>query len=315
MRIRHIFVLAAAFFGIYTLTSCRAQIRNADLYPADPHLKHIVLREGSDEKIVQSIAAESRDPAERHDRAVSLARTLLLDESESAFLHLIQTFPEFTAGYVSLSRLYWIAGERDRSSSIMTSLASVSKIPDKTLLETAVLLDESGRSDEAGILLQSIAQVRRSGETCLLLGKRAYHAGLLSQALEHYRCAVDALPSNRESRLASGLLHAAAGNYRLAAGYLEGIPDDDARFQLARAYAQTDRVTQALRILQAIEKKDIASLELWGSLLLDEDLGADVRPVLNHAPEAMKAELLRTWFGTDNPEGREEMTRSLQSLR
>lgn len=309
-------ILLIGAFALSALAgSCRAQIRGDELFPADAHLKPIVAREGTDAAVVQTLPSESRDPVEIHDRAVLLARLLRLEESESALIQLTKDFPDFVPGYLTLSRIYWIAGERKSSRDVIERLSRVEKIPEKKLIETASMLDESGRSEEAGILLQSLAREKRApGEACLLMGKRAYQNGKTAEALEHFRCAVEAAPSNQEGRLAAGLLHAAAANYRLAAGYLEGIPDDEARFQLARAYAETDRVPQAIRVLQTIEKKDMASLELWGSLLLADDLGADLSPVLNLASENIKRELLRSWFNTENISGREEMTRSLQSL-
>lgn len=308
--------LLTALLAVFSALSCRAQIRGADLYAADSHLKPLTAREGSDEAVLRSLSPESRDPLELHDRAVYLARVVRLDESESGFQQLIQAFPDFAPGYVSLSRLYWIAEERGRAKTILGMLASNSKIPDEKILETALALDDAGRSDEAGILLEGLSSNgRMPGETCLTQGKRAYRSGRMGEALVHFRCAAAALPSNRDSRLATGLLHSAAENYRLAAGYLEGIPDDDARFHLARAYAETGRVPQALSVLQSMEKKDLPALELWGSLLLADDLSADVGPVLKMAPPEMQSELLRIWYGTDNPSGREEITRSLQTLR
>ena len=310
---------------------CQAQIRHSQRVQQDSFLQYLnpKYQNWLAQDVLQDLEKEKKSLNGQHDRAIALTRSLIWDRAEILWKENLKKNPEFLANYLSLSRLYFLLGEKEELEKLHKDLVQNKKIARKKIYRLGERLYRQGRVGESLSLMKKIekSNVRSncapksscSIEASLWLGEYYFAEPNYKKAYHYYIRVLNKRPRQGQALWGLGRLSYLAKQWDKAIAYLHLLQKKkelgykirkESYYLLANSYFQVGNIPKALAQSKSISKGEhsYASLRLYGDLLLIQNFQTDLGALLELTDsEKLRLSLLRHWYGAEKIEGLKEI--------
>lgn len=304
--------------GTFIQGNCRAQVRNAERYRQDSHLRPWILTQKSGSTDDSSLSPDAR----YLNLGIVYTRRLQLNRAERAFEEALRANPPVVFPYLAVARFYHLSEEREKLIDVLNRLAANRAIKDQILLGESRKLLALGREEEGRLLLAALVEQGREAEkSALLLGRIYLSLPDYDRAVQYFDRVLEKDPNHPEALYSLGAIRFLAHDYRRAVHYLKearrnGFSGHSLFYMLSYALGKLDRVRQALRVYESSPRtaRDETYLELVGRLQFLLDWRADRRSLPGAGDKKMRERLWRLWYGVVDPSGLAVIEREFQFL-
>lgn len=329
----NIFYSISAYFASLCLLffACQAQLRHSHRIRHDPFLTYLnhKYKNLKDEEVLRILEKEKSLALNQHDKAIALTRSLLWDQAETLWKANLKESPKFLANYLSLSRLYFLLGNRKPLEQLHSRLAQNKKIPKARLYGLAQKLYAQARVSESLLLMKKLENNPSCplARSCYLpaslwLADHYFTEASYKKVYVYYMRVLKEKSRHPQALWGLAKLAYFSKQWDKAIAYLELFQKQKktplttrrrSYYLLASSYFQKGKTAKALLQIKKIPKTkhDYKSLGLYGDILLTQNFRANLRGLLKLAnSEKTRHSLLRRWYGTEKIEGLEKMNSS-----